>query len=66
MFRSKSSDFAASFFKIMKELSDDNRKTILLGLELNSKGQALRKGLKYFVKFSPDGAIPSELSKLLN
>ena len=64
-FKNKSSVFAVSFLKIMKELSNDNRMSILLGINLNSKGQALRKGLKYFVKFSPNGDLPSELTSLL-
>ena len=37
----------------------------MLGLNLNSKGQALRKGLAYFVSFSPDGAVPDSFAKIL-
>lgn len=64
-FINNSSNFASSFFKIMQQLPDSSRTTILIGFDLNSKGIALRKGLKYFVKFSPDGDIPSELTTLL-
>jgi hypothetical protein len=64
-FKKYSGTFASSFFKIMQELSDDNRMTIMLGINLNSKGQALRRGLAYFVKFSPDGAIPDSFTKIL-
>ena len=64
-FMKHSGTFAGSFFKIMQGLSDDNRMSIMLGLNLNSKGQALRKGLSYFVSFSPDGALPDSFTKIL-
>ena len=64
-FKKHSGTFASSFFKIMQGLSDDNRMSIMLGLNLNSKGQALRKGLAYFVSFSPDGAVPDSFAKIL-
>ena len=65
LFKKHSATFASSFFKIMQGLSDDNRMSIMLGLDLNSKGQALRKGLAYFVSFSPDGAVPDSFAKIL-
>ena len=64
-FMKHSGTFASSFFKIMQGLSNDNRMSIMLGLNLNSKGQALRKGLSYFVSFSPDGALPDSFTKIL-
>lgn len=64
-FKNHSGTFASSFFKIMQGLSDENRMSIMLGLNLNSKGQALRKGLAYFVSFSPDGTIPDSFTKIL-
>lgn len=64
-FKKHSGTFASSFFKIMQGLSNDNRMSIMLGLNLNSKGQALRKGLAYFVSFSPDGAVPDSFAKIL-
>lgn len=64
-FNNHSRAFASAFFKIMQGLSEDNRLTIMLGVNLNSKGLALRKGLLYFMKFSPDGAIPDSLTKIL-
>lgn len=64
-FKKHSGTFASSFFKIMQGLSDDNRMSIMLGLNLNSKGQALRKGLAYFVSLSPDGAVPDSFAKIL-
>ena len=64
-FKKHSGTFASSCFKIMQGLSDDNRMSIMLGLNLNSKGQALRKGLAYFVSFSPDGAVPDSFAKIL-
>lgn len=64
-FKKHSDTFASSFFKIMQGLSDDNRMSIMLGVNLNSKGEALRKGLVYFVGFSPDGAIPDSFAKIL-
>ena len=64
-FKNHSDTFASSFFKIMQGLSNENRMSIMLGLNLNSKGQALRNGLVYFVSFSPDGAIPDSFTKIL-
>ena len=64
-FKKHSGTFASSFFKIMQGLSDDNRMSIMLGLNLNSKGLALRKGLAYFVSLSPDGAVPDSFAKIL-
>ena len=64
-FISHSDCFAKSFFKIMNGLSKENRMSILFGINLNTKGQALRRGLVYFVKFSPDGVLPDAITKIL-
>lgn len=63
-FKKHSVSFASSFLKIMQELSEEQRMSVLLGVDLNRKGRALRKGLEYFVGFSPDGAISDSFTKI--
>ena len=61
-----SDTFASSYNKIMNGISPDNITSVVMGINLNSKGMAIRKGLAYFASFSPKGKISDPFAKFLH